>query len=238
MAKKLLLIGIDGATFHFILPFVKSGELKNLKEFMDNGSWGTLNSIVPPISITAWQCLCKGKNPGKLGIYDFVMLDQDSKKTKLFSWSSGDNIWDYLGRNGVKSVIFNVPGTYPPKLINGIFISGALTPAGSSDFAIPSQLVNELRKMIPSYEPELVEGNVIRNKFDFIPEMSKDLENKRKILKYLIRNKEWDFFFFVISSIDTIQHFFWDDKDVILKFYKKIDDIIGEITDGMADTNV
>ncbi len=235
LMKKVLMIGIDGATFDFIQPFTKSGELKNIKKLMDNGVWGKLKSVIPPISITAWECLCKGKNPGKVGIYDYVMLDTASQNTKLFSWTAGDNIWDYLGKSGKKSIIFNIPGTYPPKSINGIMISGMLTPAGSSDFSTPKALVGELRRLIPNYEPELVKGNVIRDKLDFIPEMSKDLENKSKIIRYLLDQKEWDFFFLVIGSIDTIQHFFWNDKDVILKFYKKVDNLIGNIIENLND---
>jgi len=47
--NKVIIIGIDGATFDIILPMMKRGELPTFKNIIDKGAWGQLMSTYPPI---------------------------------------------------------------------------------------------------------------------------------------------------------------------------------------------
>jgi len=70
--KKMVVIGIDGATFDVIDPMVERGELPNLATLMKEGCRGELESTFPPITHTAWSTFSTGKNPGKHGVFDFI----------------------------------------------------------------------------------------------------------------------------------------------------------------------
>ena len=47
---KILVIGLDGATFDILSPLMDKGYLPNLAGIMDGGAWGRLESTIPPFT--------------------------------------------------------------------------------------------------------------------------------------------------------------------------------------------
>src|SRR5260370_34130380 len=60
-------------------------------------------------------------------------------------------IWDILGQHGGRSLLVNIPTTYPPEPVNGVMITGMLTPGLDSDFTFPQALKEEMLAAIPAY---------------------------------------------------------------------------------------
>src|SRR3989454_7309057 len=54
MSKKVLFIGLDGATFDVLDPLIDRGLMPRLKRFIDEGVRGPLETTIPPITPTAW----------------------------------------------------------------------------------------------------------------------------------------------------------------------------------------
>jgi predicted AlkP superfamily phosphohydrolase/phosphomutase len=71
--KKVIIIGLDGATWNLIKPWADKGLLPTFKELMEKGVWGELESTVPPWTIPAWYSLFSGKSPVKLGFFSFMV---------------------------------------------------------------------------------------------------------------------------------------------------------------------
>jgi predicted AlkP superfamily phosphohydrolase/phosphomutase len=67
-----------------------------------------------------------GTNPGKHGVYGFLDLKPSSYKVYFPNAThvKGETLWDVLGRKGKRSVVLNVPSTYPAREINGVLVSG------------------------------------------------------------------------------------------------------------------
>ncbi len=147
---RVLVIGLDGGTFDLILPWVQKGHLPVFKKLMQEGVWGELQSTTPPLTGPAWSSFITGKNPGKHGIYDFMRRNPEGYNWITFNATqrSGISFWRLLGDHGKKVIVFNVPGTYPPEKVNGVLISGYLTPPKASDFVFPAELKRELEKEI------------------------------------------------------------------------------------------
>ena len=76
-SKRVLVIGLDGATWDVLEPWIRDGTLPNLARIRGSGSWGPLISSVPPITAAAWSTFMTGKRPGKHGVYHFVNLFDD-----------------------------------------------------------------------------------------------------------------------------------------------------------------
>ena len=70
--SRVLVVGLDGATWDVIFPLLQEGKLPNLKYLIDGGMWGYLNSTNPPMTLPSWSSMLTGCNPGKHGIFDFV----------------------------------------------------------------------------------------------------------------------------------------------------------------------
>ncbi len=69
---KVMVLGLDGATWDVLEPLIQSGLLPNLARLREQGSSGVLNSVFPPLSPVAWTGVMTGKNSGKHGVFEFV----------------------------------------------------------------------------------------------------------------------------------------------------------------------
>ena len=65
---KLLLIGIDGATWGIIEPMIARGELPNIARVVDEGSAGTLWSINPMYSPRLFTTIATGRTADEHGV--------------------------------------------------------------------------------------------------------------------------------------------------------------------------
>lgn len=259
MAKnRVLVIGIDGATFDIISPLISMGKLPNLKRIINKGTYSILNSTIPPISPCAWSSFITGKNPGKHGIYDFFYLDKNLNININFSNKRLDNeIWEILSNHGYKCIVFNVPLTYPPKKINGIMITGFTTPSLNSHFTYPKDFKNKILKAIPNFRlnERTKYSERKRDKIDYLNDILELTNIHFKTAKWLIKEFPWDFFMLVFMATDHIQHWYWkymDEKhpdydknspkifkNAIENIYQKIDTYIGELLKGIPDnTNI
>lgn len=173
MKKKVVMIGFDGATFDLITPFVKKGILPNFSTILKEGSSAPLISVIPPVSAPAWVSIATGKNPGKHNIYGFTdrngrMINATFRKSKA--------LWNFMDDYGKKSLIMNVPVTYPPEKINGKIIPGILDPHERGhhgrfqidrDSLIEKENVLERMSTLEMYKTEKALNLMSKEKWDF-----------------------------------------------------------------------
>src|SRR5436190_11679693 len=153
MSKKLLVIGLDGASFNVLDPLIDKGDLPNLARLIAGGARAPLETTFPPITAVAWSSFMTGKNPGKHGIFEFVRLDKDAKRELAVnaSFREGRAIWDLMSEAGKRVIVHNFPCTYPPHEINGLMIADFMTPRGRRDFTYPGALLSELEEKFGPY---------------------------------------------------------------------------------------
>ena len=243
--NKTILIGIDGATPELINKWIESGKLKNFKKIKENGARGKLRSTIPPFSAPAWTSIVTGCNPGKHGIYGFESTGTLEPHIINSRYRKAAAIWNLLTSIGMKSIIINVPGTYPPEKINGVIITGLLTPSKHSNFTYPSNLKKRLnendlgeykieqlwlddfsRSRMKKHTPEKLLNSII-----------KQMKSRSHICLRLMNEIDWDFSMIVLRGTDTVQHFLFDNKDKLLSCYQEVDKIIGNIIDKNPDAS-
>lgn len=221
---KVLVIGLDGATWDLIKPWAEEGLLPTFKKLTDGGSWGTLKSTIPPISPPAWTSITTGKNPGKHGIFDFVRIDRDySRRPYLSVDKRSAEIWDFVDG----SIVAHVPLTYPPRKINGIMVSGMLTPSLESTFTYPDELSEEIIKKFQNYQIELDWKEYFGKKNQFITDLYELLKERINLFWHLFYN-EWNLIFYVFPETDRIQHLLFGDRK-LLGYYKCLDDFLHKV---------
>ncbi|GAH10970.1 unnamed protein product, partial [marine sediment metagenome] len=169
-------------------------ECPNLRNLMIKGVYGKLRSSDPPITVPAWMVMATGKKAGTLGIYGF--RHRKEKSYTDFWVANSQNIkepkiWDILGKKGYKSIILGVPPTFPPQAINGNLISGFITPDSLSNFTYPPELKEEISKVVENYTFDVLFRT--SHKEQLLIDLYKMTKMHFKVLKYLIKNKEWDF---------------------------------------------
>ena len=252
---KVVVIGLDAATWTVIRPLVAEGKMPNLAKLMKAGVSGTLESILPPITPPAWTSFMTGKNPGKHGIFHFVETEHGGYAMNYANATSrrSPTIWKLLNDAGYSVGTMNIPFTYPPERLNGFQISGMDTPSVTSPFIHPPELREELVKHLGGIQLDLrflgaMSTDERRNQV--IAEMKEMDQQWTKAALYLLENHPQDVMMFVFMSIDTVQHYFWHhmDKDhfihdpslapkfgdAVRNVYERLDFAAGQIIDRLS----
>jgi predicted AlkP superfamily phosphohydrolase/phosphomutase len=242
---KICVLGLDCAAPEIV--FENPG-LVNIRRLMEVGIYGRLESVVPPITVPAWMCMTTSQDPGSLGIYGFRNRSDHSYDKLSFANSASIKapaIWDHLGQQGKKSIIVGVPPNYPPRRVNGISVGCFLTPdTVKNDFTFPPSIKSEITALLGEYPADV--KNFRTNDKDWLKEEIFSMSRKQwKVVRWLLKEHEWDYFHFVDIGLDRMHHGFWnyfDPKhvqfepgnrfqDAIPEYYRWLDEQIGAVLD-------
>ncbi len=254
---KVFVIGLDGATFALIQPFIAQGYLPNLKHLIENGASAELSSTIPPVTASAWTSFMTGKNPGKHGLFDFMQRRTNSYDLAPVSSfdRDGQAIWEIAGDAGLKSIVMGVPVTYPPTPVNGLMVTGMLTPRGVTDYTFPPELADEIKQAIGEY---VVYSDAVYSKGRgdvFLQALHYSIQQRAKTAAYLLHKYDWDLSILVFPETDTVCHGLWwaydnshhqhnqenaeQFRNGIRDIYRDIDSYIGELIRSLpADTTI
>ncbi|MGD9580624.1 MAG: alkaline phosphatase family protein, partial [Vampirovibrionia bacterium] len=237
MENKVVVIGLDGATFDIIDPLIKQGKLPNLSKIFDNGVKARLFSSIPPVSAPAWISFLTGKNPGKHGILGFQYYNMS--KYNCFEHGivtskhfANDTILDTLTKNDKRSIAFQIPLTYPAWPINGLMVSGYPTPDQTKAYTYPEELSEDIGKLY-EYKSDQIASGSPEEKVDIY---SKGVDRVSQKVEKLLKTENYDLFIYVNNITDWVQHKFWkyqfnneQNINYIDYFYIKLDEKIGNI---------
>ena len=232
MMRKVIIFGIDGADWNLINSSIKSGSLMVFNEVIQNGFSGALISTIPPFSLPAWTSIFTGTNPGKHGITDIIIREKRVFKIATSNYRMVEPIWCYLSYKGLKSIIVNEPTTFPPEIINGIMISGMMTPSRSSNFAFPSTIISELKRVTEGYWYEVPNeyykliGKDRGKAFNLLNQFA---TKTFKAGMYLAQNYEWNLLVMILTSTDRLQHFYFNYPEYVKKHYQFIDKMLNDL---------
>jgi predicted AlkP superfamily phosphohydrolase/phosphomutase len=215
---KVLILGLDGATFTLMLPWIREGHLPTLGRLLEQGAHSDLQSTIPPITPCAWSSFMTGKNPGKHGLFDFIEPVAEGQGFRFTNATSrqSETLWGCLSRHGRKVGVLNVPMTYPPEPVNGYLISGLDTPDERSPFLHPQGLREELATNKIEYRIDIQHlGNMRtdRQRDERLHELSEVETLRTRALHYLKERYPSDFTMLVYTATDQVQHHFWHYMD-------------------------
>jgi predicted AlkP superfamily phosphohydrolase/phosphomutase len=214
-SEKVIVVGLDGATFDLLLPWIEEGILPAMAKIMKEGVWGTLESTIPPLTPPAWASFITGTNPGKHGIYDFwEPRGEDFQRSLVSSHSiQSTKIWKIINAHQRKVGIINIPLTYPPDEVDGFMVSGMLTPDLEHTFTYPPALKERIISEVGNYIIDVDSGLYDIEKASEVTRFFHDLKDaltwRKKIFFFLIENEAWDFLAVNFIVHDRIQHLFW-----------------------------
>lgn len=243
--RRLLVIGLDCAEPSLVFERWRS-ELPNLNRLMSAGVFGRLRSCIPAITVPAWSVMMSGKDPGELGIYGFRNRADHSYDKMTIATSRAvreDRAWDILSSAGKRVAVVAVPGTYPPRPVNGVMVGCFLTPdTVTANYTYPEVLKDRIASWVGEYQVDVPQFRT-ENKDFLLKQIHEMTDQHFIVIKKLLAEEDWDFFMFVEIGIDRIHHGMWKYTDPshpkfepgnrwqnsIRDYYVKIDRHIGEV---------
>jgi predicted AlkP superfamily phosphohydrolase/phosphomutase len=244
LKSRLLILGLDCAEPTIVFNHLEA--LPNLARLLQQGSGGTLRSVIPPITCPAWMCMFTGKDPGTLGVYGFRNRSSYDYTSLEFATSRSfkhPKLWDWVGEAGGESIVLGVPPTYPPRPLAGEMVSCFMTPGRDAQYTFPAKLRNEIERIAPDYAFD-VEGFRTNDKARLLTDILQMTKARFQVARHLMKTRDWNLFAMVEIGLDRIQHGFWRFHDplhrehaesqfsgAILEYYRLLDAEIGSLLD-------
>ena len=136
--KKIIVLGFDGLSPEIIELMMSEGKLPYFSRLKEQGSYRRLTTTNPSQSPVAWAGFATGQNPGKTGIFDFIIRNpQDYKlslslahldKGKPGRVVKSARFWQYASEKKIPVIIISCPLTFPPDKVYGRMLSGMGVP--------------------------------------------------------------------------------------------------------------
>jgi predicted AlkP superfamily phosphohydrolase/phosphomutase len=246
--KKTFIIGIDGVPYSLLSTYIKNGIMPNLKKILSQGfTLHQMNASIPDISSVSWTSFATGVNPGEHGIYGFTDLRPQSYS--LYFPNSRDRkaptFWELLGKTAdttsslsqqylpkidrsYRSIVLNMPHTYPAYPMNGILVSGFVA-IDLKKATYPGSAFTYLNQM--GYLIDVEAEKAKEDKAAFMKSLFECFDVRKKAIAHFFTQESWDLFFGCITETDRLHHFFFDastDKEnpyypSFLRFYAELD---------------
>lgn len=242
--RRVMVIGLDCAPPEHVFGEY-AGDLPTLMKLKDNGIYGPLASITPPITVPAWMCMMTGKDPGTLGIYGFRNRKDHTYEGLSFatSWAVREpTVWDILSEAGRDSIVMSVPPSYPPKELRGIQIGCFMTPGPEADYTYPKEVKAEITEKVGEYVFDIRNFRTEDTQY-IVDEAYRMTEARFRAADHLLATKPWDFFMMVEMGPDRLNHGIWSlidpdhprhrpdnpYRDALRDYYRYLDGKIGEL---------
>ncbi|MGC9031034.1 MAG: alkaline phosphatase family protein [Desulfomonilaceae bacterium] len=231
--NRAAVLGLDGVPFSLLQKLFSAGVMPNLAAAAREGCFLRMETSHPCVSSVAWTSFMTGENPGVHGIFGFTDVAADRLALKLPSFDDIQCpvVWQRLP--GKKSLVVNLPFTYPARPLNGILIAGFVAPIFERA-VYPASLIPWLRLRNYRADVDAVQGR--RDRQAFIDDLFQTLDIHASVLLELMDARPWDLFIGVLTATDRLHHFFFDAcedqnhplHETVLSFYRKIDRVVGE----------
>ena len=225
---KSIILGLDGANWDLLSPWLESGKLPNIQSLRDHGTTADLESCLPPVTCPNWRCYSTGKNPGKLGVYWWEKIDTKNRtlSTPTSKSFKSTNYWDYLAADDISTGVFNLPMTYPPlSMDNGYLVAGG--PGSQQDgYTDPPELEADLE----AQEYQLHPDSPITSKddYDVATDIVDLIDERLSTFRSLLDKRDVDVAHCTVFYINVLQHYFWRGEPTA-EAWQVIDEHIGAI---------
>lgn len=213
---RVLVIGLDGATFDLLTPWAASGAMPNLARLMQTSARSTINSTRPYITPVAWTTFQTGCDPQQHGILDYRYLDH--RRRRLLLNHAGriarPTLFESVSSSGGQVVSLNLPMTYPAAAtVGGIVVGGLDSPSIDAALAPYPAFAQRLRATGARFDL----GTVWRRRPASFAELSDGIEQTDAIFRgqavaarVADRMTDWRLMVVQLQVLDSLQHRCWD----------------------------
>ncbi|NCO33284.1 MAG: hypothetical protein GW893_05355 [Armatimonadetes bacterium] len=254
--KGVIVIGLDGATLDVLIPLAKQGLMPRMGELLKKSAYGPLTSVIPPVTGPAWTTFMTGMMPDRHGLMDFVHRTEGSVHRVPVNYNriQTPTILEMVGKQqtGKRVCGFNIPITYPAPEINGIVVSGMLTPGTDVDYTYPKELKQEIEAIEPYILDVFWQTFSDSSSEAFLRRLIEFEKQKVRISRELYEREAWDLFISVFVGTDRIQHALWPViagiidaktleprwealKPLVREYFSIVDDAVGWLLDKAGD---
>ena len=236
-ARRVCVIGLDGTPASLLRRLIAAGELPALASLAAEGV-GEAVAPLPPVSSVSWASATTGRSPGAHGVFGFVERQRDSYDLTFTNSTSirVPTAWELAGRAGLRSLVVNIPGTYPARQIDGVIVTGFVSP--TLERAVhPPRVLPELQALDYAVDVDLGLGH--RDLGAFVDELFRAHAVRRRAFRLLLEQEEWQLAYLAFTGTDRLHHFLWAQMEDgeepwashFSRYYREVDAGVAEMVE-------
>ena len=240
----VVVIGLDGVPYTLLENLRDGGHIPNMTSIFADGYFGQMCVCIPEISSVSWSSFMTGTQSGEHGIFGFIDLEPGTYKMYFPNYThlKAATLWDDLAAGGKKTVVINMPATYPARQISGALISGFVA-IDINKAVYPQALIPRLNEMGYRIDVDTMKA---RQDQDFLfRDLDATLESRKRAVDLLWEEIDWDVFVVVVTGTDRLMHFLWNALEqpghpyhsACLDYFKKVDGFVGHVYDRFLALN-
>ena len=224
------------------LDLVQQGVMPRSAALISESTLVPMRSSIPEVSSVAWTSMVTGTNPGEHNVFGFTDILDGSYTLAFTSARTVKAAPFWQQPEAGRSLVMNVPQTYPAKAFAGTMVSGyvALDLAKS---VYPADALPIFESA--GYEIDIDMPLAWTAPDRFFVELTRILQNRAAVLHDLWAREDWQTGAFVITGTDRLNHYFWDSyqgagqrRDQLLDFYREVDGVVGGVLDRLNDDDI
>jgi len=200
-----VIIGLDGVPLGLLKKLAEDGVMPWLHGRLAHAVSSELEVLVP-YTAPSWPTISTGVNPGKHGIYDFLVPRPNAEPRPA---TRMDLEWPYVtemvSANGLPSVSISVPFNYPPFVRSGVRVVSGWTSARLETWP-PGERGEALRLLGGQQgppKPTSIE--------DYVDMVIENTERQAELIRSYYTGKPWRVFYFVLPGPDWAFHYTFGD---------------------------
>lgn len=209
---KTVVLGLDGACWPLLEPWLAEGTLPHLAALRDMAAWGALRSQLPPVTSPNWRCYATGRNPGRLGVFWWEIVDRAQRTIRhpLASDFHTRPFWEELAAEGKQVGVLNFPTGYPPPAFFGGWFTAGGPGAKETGFAYPPAWANTLGT---TYGYRVHPPSLLRSAADATAHLDELLHllQTRFDVAFDLLDEGVDFLHVTLFYINVLHHFCYQD---------------------------
>ncbi len=214
-SPRVLVIGLDGATYDVLVPLADQGVLPNIAALLRGSALGVLQSTRPYITPVAWTTFLTGCDPQHHGIFDYRYLDHPRRKVVLNQADriATPTIFETVADSGRDVVSLNLPMTYPPPPgANTLIVGGLDSPSIEAALAPYPKFSARLRQCGAQFGLD----PIWRRKPSSFEELDRnataterDFAGRLAAARVADELTQWQLLVVQFQALDTFQHRCW-----------------------------
>jgi predicted AlkP superfamily phosphohydrolase/phosphomutase len=121
----VLFLGLDGADWQLLDPYLRNGTMPNLAALAKEGRAGVLTTIQPPLSPLVWTTMMTGTSPLEHGILDFTRRNPKTGAEEPITREERrvPAVWNLADLEGRTSAVFGMWATWPAEPVRGLMVA-------------------------------------------------------------------------------------------------------------------
>jgi Tfp pilus assembly protein PilF/arylsulfatase A-like enzyme len=137
-------LGLDGADWQLLDPYVRKGTMPNLAALAKEGRTGVLTTIQPPLSPLVWTTMMTGASPLEHGILDFTRRNPETGVEEPITREERrvPAVWNLADLEGRSSAVFGMWATWPAEPVRGLMVADRFFSFTSRDRRPPPGIVH------------------------------------------------------------------------------------------------